>query len=577
MNEELGNPEKRGIWELIIGLWCFLKTAKWHLLALPAYFVVGVWMFDLLVLLACTLGGYAWGFSGWDFLAQVYPKGGFEPNPGLVFWLSCVCFGMGTVELVLLNLIPKRLVLIRRVISIVGPGMAAATALQLLNIMHIRNLPVNLFLEFATVFYAIVFIWMIVKEFARREESLAPAVQRVFPATVTVLVAVFAIMFANQESALWTVGKTLKIRFDKGPIKAEFYYYSSSKDYVKDKDKSQRLAERHKIRLKALLGKYPNDSAADEARMRLYYLATDENDTTEAKQWLDSINENGNASVWTASRFQASTLLEESSPPDFAGALKELGRIDPKTIEGKNEAVVYHKRRASLFRRLGQNKEADQAVQAALEAVDVVGKSSRGKRDLDRMRIKILLEAGRDKETIELVASLLESRGVEDPRKTAGKIVEGLAFATAPVGRPAPELKGKDLMGKEVGLDNFKGKFVLVDFWATWCLPCRQELPHLIEAYRSLNPEGLEVLGISFDSEKAPVAKFIREKNIAWPNLFGTQEWVGSVAERWGVEDIPCNYLVGPDGRVVSNDLRGRGVVNKLRVAMTKTKQKRSP
>ncbi len=68
------------------------------------------------------------------------------------------------------------------------------------------------------------------------------------------------------------------------------------------------------------------------------------------------------------------------------------------------------------------------------------------------------------------------------------------------------------------------------------------------------------------------MAKFIREENIAWPNLFGTQEWVGSVAERWGVEDIPRNYLVGPDGRVVSNNLRGRGVVNKLRVAMTKTK-----
>jgi thiol-disulfide isomerase/thioredoxin len=573
MNEERGNPERRGIRELMTGLWCFLKATKWHLLALPAYFVVGVWVFNLLILIACTLGGYAWRFSGWEFLAQVFPKGGLDSNPGLAFWLSGVGFGMGTVELVIVSLIPKRFVLIRRVMIIVGPGIAAATALQMLNIMHINNLPVNLFLEVATIFYAAAFMWMIVKEFARREERLAPTVQRIIPTVATALVAVLVIMVANQQSALWTVGKTLKVRFDEGPIKAEFYSYSRSKRYVKDEDKLQRIVARHEKRLKALVEKYPHDSAVDEARMRLYYIAKDENDTAEAKQRLDSMNENCNASLWAASRFLACTLLEEASPPDNAGALKELGRIDAKTIEGKYEAVVYHQKRAVLLRRLGRNKEADQAVKAALEAVDAFGKSSRRRRNLDVMRVKILLEAGCDKEAIQLVTSRLESEGVKDARTMAGHIVEGLAFAIAPVGRTAPELKGKDLIGKAVGLDDFRGRFVLVDFWATWCLPCRQELPHLIEAYQSLSPEGLEVLGISLDSEKAPVEKFIREKNIGWPNLFGTEKWRGSIAEKWGVEGIPCNYLVGPDGRVVANDLRGRGVVNKLRVALMEIKQ----
>jgi peroxiredoxin len=92
------------------------------------------------------------------------------------------------------------------------------------------------------------------------------------------------------------------------------------------------------------------------------------------------------------------------------------------------------------------------------------------------------------------------------------------------IGKPAPEIEGKDVDGKTVRLSDLKGKVVLVDFWATWCMPCLAELPRVREAYAKYHEKGLEVLGVSNDSEVDALTKYVTENNLPWVQILDKPE-----------------------------------------------------
>lgn len=123
------------------------------------------------------------------------------------------------------------------------------------------------------------------------------------------------------------------------------------------------------------------------------------------------------------------------------------------------------------------------------------------------------------------------------------------------------ELEGATLTGKKFDWASYRGKVVLVDYWATWCGPCRQELPNVKKAYKKYHDRGFEVVGISLDDDPDKLQTFLEDQKIPWVTLFEPEEqhrgWKHPMAVHYGISAIPMAILVGKDGKVVSMSARG--------------------
>ena len=117
------------------------------------------------------------------------------------------------------------------------------------------------------------------------------------------------------------------------------------------------------------------------------------------------------------------------------------------------------------------------------------------------------------------------------------------------------EISGKTTEGKAFDLKDFKGKVVLVDFWATWCGPCVEEIPNIMDAYKKYRSKGFEVIGVSLDRDDDDIVKFVKERKVPWASINISDS--EKLADKYGVNSIPYPILVGRDGRIVSMRARG--------------------
>jgi peroxiredoxin len=132
------------------------------------------------------------------------------------------------------------------------------------------------------------------------------------------------------------------------------------------------------------------------------------------------------------------------------------------------------------------------------------------------------------------------------------------------IGRTAPAFSMADTTGKSVALSSLRGKYVLVDFWASWCGPCRKENPNVVAAYQKYHDKGFEILGVSLDDKKRLWEKAINADNLTWYHVSDLKGWKNEAAGLYSIKSVPTSFLLDKDGKIIAKNLRGEALHKKL-------------
>ncbi len=131
-------------------------------------------------------------------------------------------------------------------------------------------------------------------------------------------------------------------------------------------------------------------------------------------------------------------------------------------------------------------------------------------------------------------------------------------------------IAAKDLNSRPLSLAQYKGKVVLMDFWATWCGPCVGEMPNVIAAYKKYHAQGFDVVGISLDQDKGALTSFLKQNKMPWRQVYDGKGWGSAVPRQYGVMAIPFGLLLNRDGTIAAVEVRGEALPAAIKMALAK-------
>ena len=239
------------------------------------------------------------------------------------------------------------------------------------------------------------------------------------------------------------------------------------------------------------------------------------------------------------SQVQAKMREGKKTEQDFADELKQFDTLLAEHAKEKTDDVAQILlMKASVY----------------LQIIDDTAKAT----ELVKKLKKDFPDTKQGKQADDLLANIEKSEGAKNIQRT---LVVGSKF---------PDFNEKDVNGKPLSISNYKGKVVLVDFWATWCGPCIGELPNVLATYEKHHKNGFEIVGISLDKDQAKLTDFTAEKKMPWQQFFDGKVWENKLAVKYGVNSIPATYLLDGTGTIIGKDLRGEDLEKAVAAALAK-------
>lgn len=252
------------------------------------------------------------------------------------------------------------------------------------------------------------------------------------------------------------------------------------------------------------------------------------------------------------------------------GGGKVAGSISNRELNQFNAMIALHDQKLEDIKEVYANLEPDAKIESKQDSLEQVFEQAVTTREtaiqtwvLQHPKsfvspLMVALNYGKDGDAV-LLRKLFDAMTPEVKSSYYGNYLESVIVKSEGlnIGRVAPDFSQADVNGTNRTLNSFRGKYVLLDFWASWCGPCRQENPNVVRTYQKYKNRNFEILGISLDNDKGKWLQAIQEDQLTWPHVSDLKGWRNEVALQYGVQSIPANFLLDKEGKIIAKGLRG--------------------